>query len=44
MNTNYVEIHVFGKDAEAISDGDTFVATVDSVEGHKRVTMHRREN
>ncbi len=42
MNTN-LEIKVFGKTAKQITDGQTFVATLDSVEGHTVVTLHSRD-
>ena len=40
MNTSQ-EIKVFGDDAKAISENQMFFATVDSVEGHKRVILKR---
>jgi len=38
--TNENVIKVFGSNAEKITEGQTFVATVGSVEGRKVVTLH----
>lgn len=35
------EIQIYGDKAELINDGDRFVATVSSAEGHKVVTLHK---
>jgi len=40
MNRN--EIHLFER-GEGIEEGDEFVAHIDSVEGHRRVTLIRKE-
>jgi len=40
MNTSQkLQIKVFGDDAKAISEGDSFLATVTSVEGRKVVIL-----
>ncbi len=39
MNNETLEIKVFGDKAKQISDGQHFIATVGSVEGHTVVTL-----
>ena len=41
MSEKTLEIKVFGDDAKQISDGQHFIATISSVEGHTIATLTR---